>query len=333
MDRAAERLALIECFERDGRPGRVIDVHAWPLTLGRGLSNHVVLDDAYVAASHARVAPDDQGRLVLTVLDTANGVAVDGRRLAAGAQCLLPEAGALLQLGQTRLRLRLRGEVLAAEKPLPPATASPWLFALPFFALAVAEHALRLDPGADTTAWLPVLVGVPVAVAGWCGLWALLSKVFQHRFDFGGHLRIALPWLLAIELVSVLLPQLAASLAWPGLWHLAAPVQVVLGALWLRAHLAHVLPLHRRAVTAAVAVATLAGSAILLTVIQRSTDSYSRAPYMSTLPLPATRLAGSVAPAVLVHEMAELVEPLARRVQKARAEEDEEDAAGDEQVP
>jgi len=168
-----------------------------------------------------------------------------------------------------------------------------------------------------------------VAVAGWCGLWALLSKVFQHRFDFNGHLRIALPWLLAIEAVGALLPQVAASLAWPGLWHLAVPLQVVLGALWLRAHLAHVLPLHRRAVTAAVAMVTLTGSAISLTVVQRNSDSYSRAPYMSTLPLPATRLAGSVAPAVLVEEMSALVEPLARRVQKARAEEDEETAVAD----
>ena len=50
---------------------------------------------------------------------------------------------------------------------------------------------------------------------------------------------------------------------------------------------------------------------------------------MSTLPLPATRLAGSVAPDVLVEEMAALVGPLARRVQKAREEEDEDGAAAD----
>jgi len=326
MDRPEERLALIECFERDGRPGRTIDVHAWPVTLGRGLGNHVVLDDAYVAPSHARIGPDAEGRLTLTVLDTANGVTVDGRRHAAGQQCPLPATGATLQLGQTRLRLRLAGEVLAAEMPLPLATASPWLLALPLLALVLAEHALGLDPGADTTAWLPVLVGLPVAVAGWCGVWALLSKVFQHRFDFGGHLRITLPWMLAIQLVDALLPQVAASLAWPALWRLVAPIEVVLGALWLRAHLGHVLPQHRRTVTAAVAFATLAGSAISLSLIHRSTDAYSRAPYMSTLPLPATRLADTVPPAVLVEDMARLTEPLARRAAKAR-EEDEEDSA------
>lgn len=326
MDRPEERLALIECFERDGRPGRSIDVPAWPLTLGRGLASQIVIDDPYVAPCHARIAPDEHGRLVLTVLETANGVLVDGARHAAGASCLLPTGGATLQLGQTRLRLRLRGEQLADEKPLPPAAASPWLLALPLFALALAELALRLDPGADATAWLPVLVGLPVAVAGWCGLWALLSKVFQHRFDFDGHLRIALPWMLAIQAVDALLPQLAAALGWPLLWQATAPLEVGLAALWLHAHLVHVLPAHRRTVGAAVAAATLAGSAISLSFVERSTDSFSRAPYMSTLPLPATRLGGTVAPALLVDEMASLAAPLAQRAKKAR-DEDEEDGA------
>ena len=328
MDRPEERLALIECFERDGRPGRTVDVHAWPLTLGRALSNHMVLDDAYVAPRHASIGPDAQGRLVLTVLDTANGVAVDGRRHGAGSTCLLPEAGATLQIGQTRLRLRLPGETLAAEKSLPAAAAAatPWLLGLALLVLALAELGLGLDPGADLTAWLPVVVGLPVAVAGWCGLWALLSKVFQHRFDFAGHLRITLPWMLAVQLTDALLPQLAASLGWPWLWRLAVPVQVLLLALWLREHMAHVLPAHRRTVTAAVAAVTLAGSAISLSFIHRATDSVSRSPYMSTLPLPATRLAGTVPPSMLVQDMAGLADPLAARAKKAR-EEDEDDGA------
>jgi hypothetical protein len=331
MDRPEERLALIECLERDGRLGRAIDVHGWPLTLGRALSNRVVLDDPCVAPAHARVEPDAQGSLVLTVLDTANGVSVDGRHFAAGGRCALPAAGATLQLGQTRLRLRLPGEVLAAEKLLPPAAASPWLWALPLFVLALAELALALDPGADLVAWLPVLVGLPVAVAGWCGVWALLSKVFQHRFDFGGHLRIALPWMLAIQLADSLLPQVAAALAWPALWKLAPPLQVLLAAGWVRAHLVQVLPAMRRTVTTAVAAVTLAGGAIALNVVHRATDSFSRAPYMSTLPLPATRLAGSVPPARLVEDMATLAAPLARRVQEARDEEAQDGVAADEE--
>lgn len=329
MDRGERRVALIECFERDGRPGHAIDVHGWPLTLGRALECDVVIDDPHVAAEHARIEADAQGRLRLTVGETINGLGVDGRRHAAGASVDLPPGGATLQLGQTRLRLRLPDERLAPEKPLPPAAASRWLLALALFALALGEQALALDPGADISAWLPVLVGLPVAVAGWCGLWALLSKVFQHRFDFGGHLRIALPWLLGLQVVDALLPLIAASLGWPGLWQLGPPLQVVLAALWLRAHLVHVLPGHRRAVSLAVAALTLAGGAISLEVIHRSSDGFSRSPYMSTLPLPGLRLGGTVAPAALVDDMAALEGPLARRAQKARDEDEEDGAVAD----
>lgn len=329
MDPAARRLALIECFERDGRPGRTVDVQGWPLTLGRSLDCDVVIDDPHVAAEHARIEADAPGRLRLIVGDTVNGLVVDGRRHGAGASLPLPAGGATLQLGQTRLRLRLPDERLAAEKPLPPTAASPWWLALALFALALGEQALALDPGADVSAWLPVLVGLPVALAGWCGLWALLSKVFQHRFDFGGHLRIALPWMLALQLVDALLPLGAASLGWPWLWQLGPPLQVVLAALWLRAHLVHVLPGHRRAAGLAVAALTLAGGAISLEVIHRSTDGFSRSPYMSTLPLPGLRLGSTVAPSVLVDDMAALERPLARRAQKAREEDEEDGSAGD----
>lgn len=322
MDRPEERVALIECLERDGRPGRSIDVVAWPLTLGRGLANHVVLDDPHVAARHARIEPDPERGLVLRVLDTTNGVTVEGRHHAARAVCPLPVGGAMLQLGHTRLRLRLAGEVLAAEQPLPVASGKALLLVLPLIALMLAKQALRMDPGDELTTWLPSLLTWPIGLAGWCLTWALMSKVFQHRFDFMGHLRIALPWFLAIQVAGVLLPQAGASLGWTWLWRSLGPVQVVLGALWLMAQLAHLLPAHRRAVATAVTAAAVAASAVWLIFVQRETDSYSRAPYMSTLPVAALRLSDTVAPALLVDDVAKLAEPLAHRVKKARDEED-----------
>ena len=130
MDRPEERLALIECFERDGRAGRTVDVHAWPLTLGRALSNHVILDDAYVAARHARIEPGSDGRLLLTVLDTANGVAVDGRRHDAGTTSPLPEAGApAAERGppqEAAARRRRHRPVLAPDRRRPRPRRWPW---------------------------------------------------------------------------------------------------------------------------------------------------------------------------------------------------------------
>ena len=119
MDRPEDRLALIECFEREGRPARVLDVWHWPLTLGRAMDNHIVLDDPFVAAHHARIEALPEGGLRLQVLHTTNGVRVDGQRLASGASLDLPAQGATLQIGASQLRLRLPGERLAPEKPLP----------------------------------------------------------------------------------------------------------------------------------------------------------------------------------------------------------------------
>ena len=120
MDGPENRLALIELLDRDGRPRRVVDVFRWPVTLGRGLHNSIVLDDPHVAAHHATLAPDAQGALWLQVGDSVNGVALGAAKrppvLPAGARAQLPAPGAVMQLGGQRLRLRLPAEVLGAEQ-------------------------------------------------------------------------------------------------------------------------------------------------------------------------------------------------------------------------
>jgi hypothetical protein len=326
MDRPEHRLALIELYERDGRIGRMVDVWQWPLTLGRALDNHVVLDDPHVAAHHAVLSPDEDGQLRLQPLPSRNGVLLDGRRT--DARAAVPAEGATLQLGATRLRLRLPGAALAAEQPMPRQAAGGRLatagLLLGVFALLLIDHALSLDPGADYAAWLPALVGLPAALFGWCGLWALMSKLFQHRFDFTGHLRIVLPWMLAMTLAEMLWPQVAAAVAAPWLWKLGSPLQALLAAGLIRAHLAHVLPLHQRSVNLGVAAMLVAGGALSLAGTWRSTDSLSPAPYMSTLPMPMLRLAGTVPSATLVQDIAPLAAKLAQRVKKAR-EDDEDD--------
>ena len=329
MDRPEERLALIETLGRDGRPGRSVDVWTWPLAIGRALGNHLVIDDPHVAPRHLRIDRDAQGQLQLTVLETRNGAVLDGRRLVSGASVPLPAGGATLQLGETRLRLRLPDEVLPAEQALQPSRRRAWLLAVPLAALVAAEHAIGLDPGAEAASWLPLIL-LPLGLAGWCAAWALLSKVFRHQFDFSGHLRIAIVWLLATQLTDALLPQLAASLGWPGLWRAAAPLQLLLSAAWIGHHLVQVLPHHRRPVLAVVAAATLTGSVVALTLSYRNNDSFSSAPYMSTLPMPALRLSGTVPPALLVDDMSSLAEPLARRVVKAREEEERDSRDGEE---
>lgn len=335
MEHAQDRrLALIEVQERDGRVSRCVSVRHWPLSLGRALDNDVVIDDPFVAAHHAVLDTNEQGELLLTVGESINGVRLGGERHPAGAQVPVPHVGTTLQLGAVKLRLRMPGESLAAERLLPALASSqlapPLLAGALLLLLALAEHWLTLDPGTDTTVWLPVALGLPLALAAWCGLWALVAKLFQHRFDFMGHLRIVLPWLLAIEVIGVVLPQIAAALGWSWLWRAQAPLQALLGLLLLRAHLNQLLPASGRGVNAVLATAALVGSAISLTLTQRATDRYSRPAYMSSLPLAGLNLTGTTDTSTLVQDLAPLAEQLVQRVKRARADEDRDgEASGD----
>lgn len=333
MDRPEDRLALIERLGSDGRAVQAQGVWRWPLRIGRGLENDIVLDDPHVAPQHAEIGTDADGRLQLTLRPSTNGAVLEGQHRAGPGQWPLPASGGTLQLGSTRLRVRLRGEVLAPERPLARDTTRGWVRPLLLGTVLLATTLLEvwagLDPGADATAWLPVLVGLPAALGTWCGLWALLSKLFQHRFDFAGHLRIALPWMMGIQLLALLLPQAAAALAWPGLWRLGGPLLALLAAAMVQAHLRLLLPQHARAVAAAVAAALVAGFAVSFTLTQRSSDRFTRAPYMSTLPLPALHWVQPVAAAELVRDIAPLAERVGRRVKKAQQEEDEHGDADD----
>ncbi|MDQ2780861.1 MAG: FHA domain-containing protein [Pseudomonadota bacterium] len=335
MDRPENRRALIELAEpldrhHQQRALRSVDVWHWPLTIGRALDNDLVLDDPHVAPHHARLSTDEAGRVVLTVLTSSNGVQLGKRRLASGESLSLPEAGASVAIGSTRLRIRLPSEVLAPEQPLPgPVTGwrgHPLLAAVLLLALAYGNHWVQLDPGADLSTWLPLVIGFPLAVILWVGCWALVSKLFAHRFDFGGHLRIALPWLLLIMAVDLFWPSAAAALDWPLMWKLSGFVQALLAALLVRAHLVHALPAHRRTVSVAVAAMLVASLGVSMVLTWRQMDSVFAAPYMSSLPLPALRVGHTGTVGDLMAAMTPLQDRLKARVQKAR-DEDEADSA------
>jgi hypothetical protein len=330
-DPRPRRLALIEVVERDGRIGRVVEVGAWPVQLGRAFDNDVVLDDPHLAPHHARLQPGADGALELLPLPSANGVLMDGRRLQAGAP--VPDGGALLQLGATRLRLRLPGEALAPEVPLAAAFGGSARrlvgLALALLALRLATLWVQLDPGTDTTDWLPEVLTWPAIVIGWCGAWGLLSKLFQHRFDFMGHLRIALPWMLGITVFETVWPPLCATLDAPGLWKLGVPIKALMVVLMIHAHLRHLLPMHRRMVAATVIAFALVGTGVRIALNLRATDSLSASPYMSTLPLPGLRLGGTVPVGTLVDDLQPLTRQLAERASSARADEADESGEAD----
>jgi hypothetical protein len=332
MDHPENRVALIELLGRDGRVQHAVDVLRWPVTIGRSLDNTVVLDDPHIAAHHATLVPDDQGRLCLQVGDCLNGVQLvlagprHGRRIvAAGDRLPLPGPGTVLQLGGQRLRLRLPGDAIEAERLLTgPVRAGRSLAAVAvlWFAVQAAQRWIELDPGADFTQWLPWVLGLPIGLALWCGFWALGSKMFRHGFDFFGHAAIALPILLAIELIDNLLPAVAASFGWPLLWQAQQLLVPPLLAGWLlRSHLRQLLPQRGRTIDLVLAAMISTGLAVGVAVNLRQQGRVFADPYMRTLPMPQLQGVTPLPTAQIKAAMLPLRERLADRVRQAAQDE------------
>lgn len=340
MDRPEDRLALIEWIGRDRRVARSTDVHQWPVSLGRGLQNTVVIDDPQVAEQHARLMPDEHGHLNLHVQATRNGVWVDHRFAPAGTCVPLSVSGVELHLGSTQLRLRWPGEALAVEEPMAQAWGWPRLglwqalgFALLWLVLLCGEFWLGLDPGAGVSEWLPFVLGAPAGLMIWCALWALASKVFRHQFDFVGHISVAAPTLALIAVLSWLLPQLAAALGWPWVAELGTWVEAGLSLALLWAHVRLVLPATRigplRVLNGATLALALVGGLVYLTVQHRGTERWRTQLYLGTLPLPAWRLDGAAPVDRLLEATQALRTPLETRVREAKDDDNAEDGPGE----
>ncbi|MCY1077877.1 FHA domain-containing protein [Archangium lansingense] len=202
------------------------DVHArhrlerFPVTVGRGYTNDVILDDPKVSASHLRIERTEDGRLVLRDVGSHNGTfrVEPWTRL---AELELTD-DARVAVGDTVLRFRSRSHAVEDTRitaiPVAP-RGRP--FELPFafpVMLAVAVVIFLLHEyltNYQKTDWgsLALAVVVPVfASFVWAGLWSVASKVARRVFHFGAHGTIGSLGLLGLLVIPLLLGLLTYSL-------------------------------------------------------------------------------------------------------------------------
>jgi hypothetical protein len=319
MDRPADRLALIEVLDREGHVRRVAEVRQWPFSIGRDFGCDLVLDDPHVAPLHARIvaSADEAAPLRLQAGATRNGVLVGSSTLLEGQSAPLPPPGQPWQVGATRLRVRLPGDAAEPEKPLGLARsgARPGITlasALALWALLLGEHAVMLDPGSRFTDWLQPLVMLPLALLLWCVLWAIGSKLFQHRFEFWPHFAIAVKGLLAAALLDLLLPLLAFSFSAEWLSLLTPTLAAAVLVAMLYRHAALVVPLDRRWLGGGIAVCFVLALGVLAALNLQRYDRLFAELYLPTLGPPALRLAPAVTPRVFFEEASALRAALQR---------------------
>lgn len=291
------RLAALELSDRDDHTARMVDVTAWPVTLGRALTNTVVLTDPHVAPLHAVLDVNDAGQLRVQVASNSiNGVSVIGRsrrqrqHLAGGATATLPGDEPTLRLGRTLVRVRLPGAALSDEQPLVETSSwrdTPWLATGAVVLLWAALRWLRTDPDDAAMPWVTDALTAFGLLLLWVCAWAMTSKLFRQGFDFWGHWRVALTVLGVGMVLDSALRVVAAALDWPWLWQLAYWVPVLASVAALTRHAVRVLPGSRVALRG-VGLGLAAGMLVLGSARnhQRS-DSIWPMPYMSTLLPPA----------------------------------------------
>ena len=323
-DQRPLKLAVIELLDRDGHVRQAVPVFTWPVTIGRAIDCDVVLDDPHVAARHATFWESD-GALSIEVGESVNGAGWQGARLPSGGRAALP-AGAVVQIGTSRLRVRRASDPLEPERtltPEPPASRVPlWALLGAMVAWAIGGHWIDSDPGVRMTDYLPVVLGTALALVVWCGLWALASKLFRHRFEFWPHTRIATSYPLGASLVGFVLPLAAFVTGWPVFSRIAGFAAGAVSCAMVVAHLARIVPSRRPAMAVVMGVLYVLGVGVLLTRNYQTNDRYFGELYVTRLAPPALRLAPAVDPGRFIEESKAL-----KAVLDAHAKDD--DTSGD----
>lgn len=327
METLALTLAVIERLDDHGQVLDVHRVHHWPQKIGRAVDNDLLIDDPHVAAQHAILAPRrrseespvstepvsltatgrasvEDALIELSVGDTLNGVSLLPKKRrqkplhARSGQTLALMSGSEIQVGQTRLRLRLPGELLAPEQPLQTSRRpSAWL--VPVLAL-VGVAGLVLDQWTQSnpaTSWLeilsPVLAG-PFALLLWCTTWALFSKLFRGHFALGTHLRIALPWVVGLMVLVPVLNQASFAFSWPSLSRIVPLLEAAGGCALVWQHLSSIVPQRRWHLATTTALGFAAVTAYIGYNHQKSENRWFEQLYATTISLPALRVAPAV---------------------------------------
>ena len=234
-------LALLDVHDRSGVLLQSLPVQRWPVTVGRALTNDLVLSDVHVAPEHLRidVAPAVAGTaadapLVVQVLETINGVRHAHTQHKRGSRFDWSGAEDLV-LGRLRLRLRLADAALTPEQLLARfqwrSIALTTVLLLAYLAQGLwatwLDNAEMSRFGLNAGKMLAVLLGFTLV---WAGGAALVSKLFTGHAHFWRHVRIVLGVSVASALLSglmsatgfafggVLLARLAPLVDW---WALA----------------------------------------------------------------------------------------------------------------
>jgi len=298
-----------------------------PLTIGRGSDCDVILDDAQVSGSHARIERDADGAPMLVDAGSRNGVLAleSGERV----QSLALRPGLRARLGDTVLVFRGPDEVRPSTQAVSLAPKGAFeLDAWKAFVLAdaavYAALAVTLLVNSTRPPTAGKILGPPFLLAAlalfWGGVWSLVGRLIRRRFHFWGHATVGALGVLAIPVLGVGTEALGFALAAEDAFKVALVLLIAaVGAAMLHQHFRWITPWSpaRRAVTALGVVAALGGVAGLIVTADHNRFS-TGLPFSRTLEAPELRMRQGRTPAEFFDAARGLDKELQRELAKPR---------------
>jgi hypothetical protein len=170
-----------------------------------------------------------------------------------------------------------------------------------------------------------------VAAMVWTLLWSLGSKLFQGHLLFKRHLSLLLQYGQVWMALDAALPMLAFMTSWTWLSRITGLVctGVLCRLIW--AHLAVILPTHRRGLMAAVAALYMGGIGLSVWLIIQNMGQPFSERYTSALLPPAWRLASTQAPEALINDARGMKARLEHQARDSDADDGDDDVPDEEE--
>ena len=184
-----ETLAYVEELGRNGDVVRRHVLQKLPARIGRGYDVDVMVDDPHIAAQHMDIRVAVDGALEAVDLGSLNGTLRLGE--AARISTTRIHGDDVFRIGQSQLRIRLPGQLVPAELPLPQRTwdRQPRVFAgaaavvVGLVAWGGFVTTFDTDPSNILSAPVPVAIWLLV----WAGIWSLVCRTMHGRWNYLAH--------------------------------------------------------------------------------------------------------------------------------------------------
>lgn len=178
-------------------------IEKFPVTVGRGFDNDVILNDPYVSPQHLRIEYDDKGFSVIDI-DSENGFIVNGTQQ--HGSCIRIRSGDILCLGQTEVSVYVPEHPVASTVQLQKINpVFSWLsrssniLLIFFLALAFVLCWAYLEIWTEEIGQALVGAGAvtSVIIVLWSAIWSVTGRLARHKAHFSSHIAMACLYMIA----------------------------------------------------------------------------------------------------------------------------------------